>query len=761
MSRLASARDRSPADLESYAPTLFRGNDSGEMARLVALLEGPAVTAVHDTIASQLAELAETRSPERKLSPEEIQAFVRQELGQQSLEEYGTWVHYPWSGRVVHVLPEAEYRELRTSRNRNKITAEEQALLRGLRLGIVGLSVGQATAVTLALEEIGGTYVLADFDRLELSNMNRLRAGVHSIGVNKALLTAREIYEINPYARVEAFPDGINDRNIEAFLGGERRLDILFEECDDLEMKIRLRERARAQRIPVLMETSDRGMIDIERFDLEPSRPVLHGLIGDVPADALKGLTTYEKVPFVLRIIGAETMSGRMAASLIDIETTLKTWPQLASNVALGGALNADVGRRVALGQFNRSGRYYVDLDRAINNDVDGSVALGAADHEPAPARSGDDGALPTLGSFTGNLSDAQISGLVRYAISAPSGGNCQPWRFVYRCERLECYFDRERSKTYLDFANTASYLAIGAAVENLCLAAQRMGLGCELNVFPREAEPDLVCSVGFNRSLASNSDDDALADFIGTRVTNRKLGGRSPLTASETDMLGATARAAGAELTLIVEPDRLRALGEIIARGERLRLLNGRMHHEMMDEVRWNARDVAETRDGLDVETLELTATDLAGMRLVSTWTLMDLVGKLGLGRGLERPSRKSIASASAVGLLRARGKDRRDWFQGGRALERLWLRSTAMSLAFQPMTPLLYLFARLEAGAASELNSGERRELEELRRQFDEVFPPSIGADLMLFRVSHAAPPTARSLRRPVEAVLRIERD
>jgi hypothetical protein len=45
-------------------------------------------------------------------------------------------------------------------------------------------------------------------------------------------------------------------------------------------LKILLREKARALRLPVLMETSDRGMLDVERFDLEPDRPILYGKVG-------------------------------------------------------------------------------------------------------------------------------------------------------------------------------------------------------------------------------------------------------------------------------------------------------------------------------------------------------------------------------------------------------------------------------------------------------------------------------------------------
>jgi tRNA A37 threonylcarbamoyladenosine dehydratase len=121
------------------------------------------------------------------------------------------------------------------------------------------LSVGNAAALTLALEGVGDWFRLADFDALSLSNLNRLRAGVHDIGVNKAILAARQIVEIDPYVHVAPFPAGISATDIDTFLAG---LDLLIEECDDLHIKVAIRERARALRIPVIMDTSDRGLLD-------------------------------------------------------------------------------------------------------------------------------------------------------------------------------------------------------------------------------------------------------------------------------------------------------------------------------------------------------------------------------------------------------------------------------------------------------------------------------------------------------------------
>ena len=61
---------------------------------------------------------------------------------------------------------------------------------------MIGLSVGHAIAATLAVQGSAAT-ASADFDDLELSNLNRVPAAVFDIGVNKATAAARRIAEID------------------------------------------------------------------------------------------------------------------------------------------------------------------------------------------------------------------------------------------------------------------------------------------------------------------------------------------------------------------------------------------------------------------------------------------------------------------------------------------------------------------------------------------------------------------------------------
>jgi len=751
----------------AWWPEPFSAGDPVARARLAARVVEGGFT-VHDALGEQLSELIETREPAVDLTSDALRDRIAAHLRGVPLAHHGTWFLFPWSRRVVHVLPEREFRELRASRNRNKISTEEQERLRAIRIGVVGLSVGSASAVALAMEQVGGELFLADFDRLSLSNMNRLRAGVHEIGVPKGIVTARAISELDPYVRVRPFLDGITDENMDGFLRpGGRPLDLLVEECDDLYVKVRVREAARALRIPVIMETSDRGLLDIERFDLEPDRPIFHGLTGPLDVEKLRGLDAYDKVPIVLRIIGERTVSPRLAASLVEVKSTLKTWPQLASAVSLGAAAVTDAARRIALGQLTTSGRFFVDLEDIVR---DGAAAVHPGAPPPAPAPVDEARSVPETPAVARVISRAgapldvqQVRALVTYATLAPSGGNCQPWRFSWDGKRLRLLHDVVRSRSFLDYRDLASWLAFGAATENIALVAAGMGFEVAVDLAPDPRDDAAVCDLRFApRRAAASAETVALAAAIAHRVTNRKLSPRAPLSAdARAALLCVAADVPDAALHLVDDPERLAELGELLGRGDRLRFVSRTMHREMMDEIRWTADDVRRTRDGLDVTTLELTATDLAGLRVMSSWPAMELVGRLGGGRALEKPARKAIASASAVGLVSVHGRTREAYFAGGRAMQRVWLQATALGLAFQPMAPLTYLFARLELGGGEGLSAGEIAALRDLRGRFAAVLPDAAHrGEPMLFRLSRAPPPTARALRRPVTDVLELER-
>jgi tRNA threonylcarbamoyladenosine dehydratase len=238
---------------------------SGEFDRFASLCRQSGLVLL-DTIDRQLEDLAAVRLPSSNRA--ERQRYIEELLTADGEREiHGNWIYLPWEGRVVHLLAAEAYFEVITDRNRDKITSDEQRLLRTRRIGVVGLSVGGEAAVTVAQEHLCGEIMLADFDRLDLSNLNRMGAGIDDLGRNKAMIVARRIARIDPYLAVTVFTEGVTEANLDAFLDG---LDLLIEECDGLGIKHEVRRRARQRGLNIVFAADERGFLSIEPYADRP-----------------------------------------------------------------------------------------------------------------------------------------------------------------------------------------------------------------------------------------------------------------------------------------------------------------------------------------------------------------------------------------------------------------------------------------------------------------------------------------------------------
>lgn len=745
-----------------WRPRILDPSTAEDKEEVDRLIHGSSVWAVHDTIERQVLDLAKARNPQAS-APGAAGDALRGEINRVTsglpLAEYGRWIYYPWSGRLVHVLPPEDYHELRNDRNRNKITAAEQKRLGALALGIVGLSVGNAAALTLTLEGLYGCLKLADFDDLELSNMNRVRAGTHEIGIPKTVITARQIYEVDPYANLLLFVGGITELNMDDFIRGAPTLDILIDECDDIRIKFLLRERARVHGLPVLMETSDRGMMDVERFDQEPARPLFHGLTRDTrAADVGSQLTNEEKVELVVPIIGALELSTRAAASLPEIGQTIFTWPQLASEVALGGATVTTAVRRFGLGEELPSGRRYIDLAALLLSEPGAS---GTERHEEVAES-------PEAASLAAGAPDLvkipeYIRTLVAYAALAPSGGNSQPWHFCYVGDALWVLLDLERSRNLFDQDRRGAYVGIGAAIKNIEIAAARKQMRVEIEE-PGQTED--VCGPGLRNvakltfvphTAPASSAEAELFEQLDQRTTNRRPGSRAPVQPEHVALLESVACQYCCKLELIDSTSHMQTLSQILGHGEQVRFLCADLQREMMAELRWTREEAQRTRDGIDIRTLELTEGQATVLRLLRRPEVTEFLRQQNGGARLREVASKAVLSASAVGLISVDGGAPGASLRGGRAIEHLWLLAQKLGYAWHPMTALIYMFEMLATDAAAVFTEHERRTLAALRAQFDEVFPTApFQSRLMLFRLSVASAASVRSLRRPLSSIL-----
>ena len=280
----------------------------------------------------------------------------------------GKWVYLPWKPALVHVLDKADFERLRTSRNQYLILPGEHKRFMKGRIGVAGLNVGNPAAICLALEGGGNDMKLADFDELSVSNLNRFRAGIAELGENKVYISAHQIYETNPYAKLTLYDRGITRENIDEFLN-KPKIDVLVEEMDALPLKILIRERARHFRIPVVMVTGNGHdvILDVERYDLDPKLPILNGylkkqLIAEIANGAAKGFPFEKKVQLARDFMGKRYLHPRLVASFSLVGKQLAGIPQLAESSFLRGATVAYAVRQIVTGKPMKSGRHNVRL---------------------------------------------------------------------------------------------------------------------------------------------------------------------------------------------------------------------------------------------------------------------------------------------------------------------------------------------------------------------------------------------------------------
>lgn len=637
------------------------------------------------------------------------------------------WVYYPWRRTVVSVPGPRAFRLLRLDRNRHLITAGELERLGRLRIGIVGLSSGHPIAYTLAAQGLCGELRLADFDDLELSNLNRVPATVFDLGVNKAVVCARRIAELDPYLAVTVERAGITAETVGGFLDG---LDIVIEECDSLDTKVLVREAARARRLPVLMATSDRGLLDVERFDVEPSRPLMHGLLGEVDTARLANLSNKDKLPCALRMTDATRVSPRMAASLVEVGKTLSTWPQLASEVALNVSVVAEAVRRIGLRENLPSGRVRVDT-AAILDTLDEPVVV------PIDPPSIDEPPEPREPAGTADIVAAAAN-------RAPSGGNAQPWHIEVRDGAVGIRLAPEHTST-MDVRYRASAVALGAATFNARVAAAAHGMIGEVAFQPGDEASPLSAVV----RLAAGDDPDLAAMYDGMlrRETNRRRGDDVPIPASNLELLGAAARKEGAALHILSAPAELDSVATTLAAADRIRYLTPRLHAEMFAELRSPGDPAPES--GIDIRSLELDPADLVMLDILRRSEVMANLAAWDAGTALGDDTYERVTASAAVGVISVPGQSLTDYARGGSAAESVWITAQQHGLAVQPVSPA-FLYAQDDEDL-HELSPAFAGDLRDLQYTFRKLANTEAGeSQVLVFRFSRAPRPSVKSRRR-----------
>jgi hypothetical protein len=357
-------------------PILFKMKEHGAEQEFEKLIGSLPNLEIIDNYAEQFAELLLSKHAHLYRANYEVQVASIQEM----LDEHyaghqawrmGTWAYFPWRNQLIHLLAQDDFEALRTIRNRDLITSEEQKMLLDAKIAVFGMSVGSASALAMAISGISRKIKLIDGAVISGSNLNRILTGVSSVGKSKAQVIGQQIYEMNPYSSIARF-DKVDKQNIDEIFDSQWKLDMVVDEIDDIEMKVRIRHEARKRKIPIIMATElgDTVVLDVERYDHEPDRHLFHGMIPGIEELLDKPVENYrEWTKHAVSIIDPNNMTIKMQKSLLKIGSTIVTHPQLGSTVMMTGGVLAFAAKSIITGAELKSGRYVISLEKALLGD--------------------------------------------------------------------------------------------------------------------------------------------------------------------------------------------------------------------------------------------------------------------------------------------------------------------------------------------------------------------------------------------------------
>ena len=138
-------------------------------------------------------------------------------------------------------------------RNLGFISQIEHEHLQKSTVAIAGAG-GDGGELAITLAQLGvGRFRIADPEKFEVNNLNRQAgASYKTIGQNKAAAVAEIIKDINPYAEVDIFTDGVTPDNIDKFVKGA---DLVIDETEytHVELGAMIARAARKYNLPDLM----------------------------------------------------------------------------------------------------------------------------------------------------------------------------------------------------------------------------------------------------------------------------------------------------------------------------------------------------------------------------------------------------------------------------------------------------------------------------------------------------------------------------
>ena len=282
---------------------------------------------------------------------------------------------------------------------------------------------------------------------------------------------------------------------------------------------------------------------------------------------------------------------------------------------------------------------------------------------------------------------DEGIKRPLRAAILAANPHNTQPWLFKVAENEITIFADRGRNLGAFDPFRREMHLGLGAAVENLVLAARAFGLAAQVTPATVTLSPSPgdapIPAVHIALSPAPPVRD-ALVEAIAVRHTNRGAYRADQAVGLETlQRLRDLVTSEAVRVAYVRDREARRELGALIVEATKRIIADPQMSADSARWFRGGRRDVAAHRDGITVDTAGLSPVMTVAAKL-----LPDADAATADQYWLATTRDSQVPTAPVLGVLLVRDRlDMAAAIEAGRAWQRLHLAATLAGLAAQPL--------------------------------------------------------------------------
>jgi nitroreductase len=264
-------------------------------------------------------------------------------------------------------------------------------------------------------------------------------------------------------------------------------------------------------------------------------------------------------------------------------------------------------------------------------------------------------------------LSPEQVEDVVRSAGAAPSLYNAQPWRFRVLPHLIEVHSDPTRRLPAADPGDQELRLACGAALLNLRLALEHVGVRPVVTLLPRTVDSSALATVRRGGRM-DPSRHESLYRAITRRRSNRRPFLPTPVPSGDRHELIQSVQAEQCRL-YVVGREELAALEGMVHRAHRIEMADAAFRAEWQH---WTGRPSGQT---------EGVPAAAAGPQPEpqDQWVLRDFSG----GQAKPRVPGKDFEYDPLLVVVCSYSHGRLADFQAGQALERMLLTATSLGLA------------------------------------------------------------------------------